>query len=162
LSILVRIIYEPDQERLSPSFTKNNPIYFAYRPTSVAANDGKWHHICASWGNTVGSWKFYKDGAVAAQGIGHKTGHVIKSGGSIVLAQEQDSPGGGFNPNQSFIGMLTNVNVWDHALSTAQIEQMSKSCLSGEGNVYKWSDFIHGREGNAQVIKPSPCKPLSA
>jgi len=79
-----------------------------------------------------------------------------------VEAQEQDSPGGGFNPNQSFTGMLTNVNVWDHALSTSRIEQMSKSFLSGKGNVYKWSDFIHGREGNAQVIKPSPCKPLSA
>jgi len=134
----------------------------AYKSTSVSANDGKWHHICASWENTAGSWKFYKDGAVAAQGTGHKTGYVIKSGGSIVLGQEQDSPGGGFNPTQSFIGMLTNVNVWDHALPTAQIEQMSKSCLSGEGNIYKWSDFIHGREGKASVVIPSPCKPLSA
>jgi len=132
------------------------------KSTSVSANDGKWHHICTSWENTAGSWKFYRDGAVAAKGTGHKTAHVIKSGGSIVLGQEQDSPGGGFDANQSFIGMLTNVNVWDHVLPIAQIEQMSKSCLSGEGNVYKWSDFIHGREGNARVVIPSPCKPLSA
>ena len=58
--------------------------------------------------------------------------------------------------------MMTNVNVWDHVLSIAQIEKMSKSCLSGEGNVYKWSDFIHGREGKVRVVVPSPCKPLSA
>jgi len=65
------------------------------------------------------------DGAVAAQGTGHKTDHVIKSGGSILLAQEQDSPGGGFGAIQSFIGMLADVNVWDYVLFIAQIEQMS-------------------------------------
>lgn len=96
---------------------------------------------------------------MAAQGAGFKTGHVIKSGGCFTLAQEQDFPGGGFQAEQSFIGMLTTVNVWDHALPTEQIAQMSKSCLSGEGNVYKWSHFIHGREGNARVVIPSPCKP---
>ena len=58
-----------------------------------------------------------------------------------MLAQEQDSLGGDFDITQCFIGMLTNVNVWDHVLSPAEIEKMSKSCLSGEGNVYKWSDF---------------------
>ena len=75
-----------------------------------------------------------------------------------MLAQEQDSFGGGFSINQCFIGMLTNVNVWDHVLSPAEIEKMSKSCLSGEGNVYKWSDFIHGLKGETRVVIPSPCK----
>ena len=79
-----------------------------------------------------------------------------------MLGQEQDSLGGGLAAAQSFVGMMTNVNVWDHVLSIAQIEQMSKSCLSGEGNVYKWSDFIYGREGKVRVVIPSPCKPLSA
>ena len=79
-----------------------------------------------------------------------------------MLGQDQDSLGGGFDAKQRFIGMMTNVNVWDHVLSTAKIEQMSKSCLSGEGNVYKWSDFINCREGKVRVVIPSPCKPLSA
>ena len=59
----------------------------------------------------------------------------------------------GFDVSQSFIGMLTNVNVWDHVLSPAETERMSKSCLSGEGNVYKWSDFIHGLKGETRVVK---------
>ena len=136
--------------------------YFNYSVTSQSANDGKWHHICQSWENKGGSWKLYKDGVVVAKGTGLKTGQVLKKGGSIMLGQEQDSLGGGFDAKQRFIGMMTNVNVWDHVLSTAQIEQMSKSCLSGEGNVYKWSDFIYGREGKVRVVIPSPCKPLSA
>ena len=71
---------------------------------------------------------------MAAQGTGVKTGYVIDSGGSLVLAQK-GSVGGEFDSGAIFIGMLTNVNVWDHVLCIAQIEKMSKSCLSGEGNV---------------------------
>ena len=44
------------------------------RKTSVSANDGKWHHICATWENTAGSWKLYKDGKVGAAGRGLKRG----------------------------------------------------------------------------------------
>ncbi|KAL9979376.1 hypothetical protein ACROYT_G017030 [Oculina patagonica] len=128
--------------------------------TSLSANDGKWHHICATWENSAGSWKYYKDGVKGAEGTGLQAGHVIKPGGCTTLGQEQDSLGGGFDITQSFVGMLTNVNVWDYVLTAAQIQQMStESCLSGEGNVYKWSDFIYGREGKPRVIIPSPCKP---
>ena len=128
--------------------------------THVSANDGRWNHICASWENKLGSWKLYKNGFLASSGIWLQAGRVIRSGGSLTLAQEQDSPGGRFDKDQCFIGMLTNVNVWNYVLSTAQIKQMSKVCLPGrEGNVYKWSDFIHGREGKARVVMPSPCKP---
>ena len=83
---------------------------------------------------TAGLWKLYKDEVVAAQGIGQKTGHVIQLGRPIVLAQEQDSPGGSITSYQSFIGMLTNANIWYHVLPIAHIEQMSKSCLLGQGN----------------------------
>ena len=128
----------------------------------MSANDGKWHHVCASWENVAGSWKLYKDGLVAAHGDSLKTSHVIRSGGSLTLAQEQTSPGGGFDFDQCFIGMLTNVNVWDHVLPLGEIEKMSKSCLSGEGNVYRWSDFIHGLKGETRVFIPSPCKPMAS
>ena len=79
---------------------------------------------------------------------------MIKSGGSLTLAK--------MDGRNDFDGMLTNVNVWDHVLSLAEIEKMSKSCLSGEGNVYKWSDFIHGLKGETGVVIPSPCKPMAS
>ena len=133
-----------------------------HRSTSVSATDGKWHQICVSWENTAGSWKFYKDGDVKAQGAALKTGHVIKSGGSLLLGVEQDSLGGDFEPVESFKGMLTNINVWDHVLSAEKIHSLSKSCRSGEGNVLKWStDFINGLEGKTKVVIPSGCKSLN-
>ena len=47
------------------------------RATSVSAIDGKWHHICATWENTAGSWKLYKDGVVVELGQGLQKGTQI-------------------------------------------------------------------------------------
>ena len=108
-----------------------------------------------------GTWKFYKDGYVNEQGKNFKEGHTIRGGGTLVLGQEQDSVGGGFDTSQSFKGMLSNVNIWDHVVTPFQIEEMSSSCLLHEGNegkVYKWIDFL--RQGGVSFLKPSPCEPL--
>ncbi|XP_078379112.1 neuronal pentraxin-1-like isoform X1 [Oculina patagonica] len=129
------------------------------RITHYSANDGRWHHICTSWQSSDGAGKFYKDGILRWHGTGLKTGHTIQGGGSLVLGQEQDSLQGGFNSNQSFQGSLTNVNVWSYVLSASTIKFMSTSCLSGEGNVYKWSDFIRGVKEKTAVVVPSPCSP---
>ncbi|XP_078367115.1 neuronal pentraxin-2-like isoform X2 [Oculina patagonica] len=122
--------------------------------TSVSANDGKWHHICATWENTAGSWKLFKDGMVAASGKG-LAGHVIRGGGALVLGQDQDSVGGSFEASQSFIGEMTGVNIWNHVIKDQEILRMSKSCLTGVGNVFQWSDFKAHLKGSVQIIKAS-------
>ncbi len=76
-----------------------------------------------------------------------------------MLGQEQDSLGGGLVANESFQGMLTNVNLWNRVLTAAEINTLSKSCLAGAGSVYKWTDFIHGVKGNTAVVIPSTCSP---
>ena len=124
----------------------------------MSANDGMWHHLCVCWNNTKGVWKFYKDGCQRQEGKGLEAGHEIQPNGSLILIQEQDKLGGGFDKDQSFQGMLSNVNLWDHVLPPEKIHDMSQSCLSGEGNVYKWSDFRNGLKGNPRVVFPSSCK----
>ncbi len=79
----------------------------------------------------------------------------------MVLGQDQDSVGGGFATDDSFQGMLANVNVWNKVLTPDQIETMSKSCLVGEenaGKVFKWLDFL--REGVPRLVKPFSCEPF--
>ena len=44
--------------------------------SQVNANDGKWHHICATWENTAGSWKLFKDGMAVASDKGLATGRL--------------------------------------------------------------------------------------
>jgi len=125
------------------------------RQTSVSANDRKWHHICATWENTSGSWKLYKDGKVGAAGKGLKTGHVIRGGGALVLGQEQDAVGGSFDANQCFIGEMTGVNIWDHVIGEQEIKRMSRSCMGSVGNVFRWPDFKAHLKGSVKIIKPS-------
>ena len=124
---------------------------------NIAANDGKWHHICATWRNRDGQWKSYKDGVLASSGTGFKTGYTIKPYGSLMLGQEQDSLGGRFDRLQSLKGMLTNVNVWSSVLPESSISEMSKCCRAGSGDVYKWSDFGHAIKGNARLVIPARC-----
>ena len=121
-------------------------------------NDGFWHHICASWENKAGSWKVYKDGVLQASGSGLKTGYVIKTNGILIIGQEQDSFGGGFDPNQNYIGELTDLNMWNRVLAANDILKLSRSCHGGRGNVKKWSDFKVGIRGDVRVISPSACK----
>ena len=126
----------------------------------MSANDNKWHHICLTWENTDGSLKFYKDSVLSANCTDFKTGYMIRSGGSLVLGQDQDSLAGGFQSGQSFQGLMANLNVWDYALCPAAISRMSKACQSEEpGIVYKWSDLKHGVKGQPRVLVPSPCDP---
>lgn len=132
---------------------------FLHRSTSVTAFDGVWHHICLTWENRLGSSKFYKDCELQDEGT-LKTGHTIRQGGTLVLGQDQRLVGGDFDTSQSFRGLLSNVNVWDHVLSAAQITEMSTSCQLDEwnvANVYKWADFL--RQGGTKLVKPSPCQP---
>ena len=114
-----------------------------------------------TWQNSDGAWQFYKDGELQSHNTGLSKGQTIQGGGSLVLGQDQDSVGGSFDSSQSFQGSLTNVNVWSYVLSASAIKSMSMSCLSGVGNVYKWSDFIYGVKGKTAVVIPSSCSPLS-
>ena len=142
----------------------NNWSYFLYccRKLQGSANDGRWHHICVTWRSSDGRWQFYKDGELHTHNKGLCEGCIIKGGGSLVLGQDQDAVGGGFESQASFQGSLTNVNVWSYVLSEGAMKSLSKSCLSGVGNVYKWSDFIYGVKGKTAVVIPSPCYPLSS
>ena len=136
-------------------------VCFPRRETSVTAFDGLWHHICVSWESTSGAWNFYKDGYLEKMGRNLETGHEIRRNGILVLGQDQDQLGGGFREEQSFQGMLSNVNVWSTVLPGTQIKEMSKACHVDEwndGNVFRWSDFLS--QGGARLVRPSPCKPV--
>ena len=125
------------------------------RQSSFSANDGSWHHICGTWKSTDGSWALYKDGSVKAQGRGLKTGSKIRAGGVLVLGQDQDKEGGGFQASQAFVGRMTSVDVWSKVLPAQEISRMSRSCGLGYGDVMRWSD-VRGRNRHNVGLEYSP------
>ena len=49
------------------------------------------------------------------------TGTAILSGGTVVLGQDQDSVGGGFEASQSVLGLLDDVRIYAYARTPAQV-----------------------------------------
>ncbi|XP_033104655.1 sushi, von Willebrand factor type A, EGF and pentraxin domain-containing protein 1-like [Anneissia japonica] len=125
--------------------------------TDVGANDGKWHYIAFTWESFGGSWKFYKDGQVAAKGDGFRSNQYIPPGGTVVIGQEQDAYGGGFSAKEAFLGDISRLNIWDTALSPDEIRRLSSNCrgVNVSGIVRSWADFLPNRQGAVTEISPS-------
>ena len=76
----------------------------------------------------------------------------------MVLGQDQDSFGGGFEPHQSFVGEMRDVTLWDHVLGPKIVSRMSNTCnVEGGSRALKWSDFVSGIQGKVEIKQLNPC-----
>ena len=118
------------------------------------AFDRSWHHLCFTWENTQGEYKLYKDGQLKEQGLNHAVGSTLKSGGAVVLGQDQDSIGGGFELSHTLHGQLAEVNLWDRVLSEDDIAAQYTNCSIPHGSVLAWPVFKNLIHGNVSVVEP--------
>ncbi|XP_030744079.2 neuronal pentraxin-1 [Echinops telfairi] len=104
-------------------------------------NDGKWHHICVTWTTRDGVWEAYQDGTQGGSGENLAPYHPIKPQGVLVLGQEQDTLGGGFDATQAFVGELAHFNIWDRKLTPAEVYNLATcSTKALTGNVVAWAE----------------------
>ena len=95
------------------------------------------------------------DGQLTDSGAGLMAGHVIPSGGTAVLGQDQDSVEGGFQTNQAFgPGQLAEVNMWSWVLSENEIAAQYQDGRIPQGSVHAWSQFKDAVNGAVDVIEP--------
>ena len=81
--------------------------------------DGAEHQVSISWDQSSDQLKVYIDGESAFETSVNI--RDLKSGGTLVLGQEQDSAGGGFNAGQIFEGEIAEVRIFDYARTDAEI-----------------------------------------
>ena len=129
-------------------------LFFFERNADVGLDFDTWNHICLTWSSFNGDYRFYKDGVLVSSGSGMAKGRKIKSGGTTVIAQDQDAVGGDFELDQAFVGGVTQVNVWGVELSESDILAQYRNCHITTGSVNEWRDFEDGVRGNAEVIAP--------
>lgn len=86
---------------------------------------GGWHHACVIWSSLQGRYWFYVDRRLASAGSGFQKGYEIPPGGSLVLGQEQDSLGGGFEPSEAFVGLLAGFAMWGRALAPGEVSAIA-------------------------------------
>ncbi|KAJ4948970.1 hypothetical protein JOQ06_020490, partial [Pogonophryne albipinna] len=120
-----------------------------------AVNTGQWYHIGVSWRSWDGDWRIYINGKPSDGGKGLSVGTTIPGGGALVLGQDQDQRGEGFNPVESFVGSMSQLNIWDRVLTPQQVKVLSSNCpashVSHRGNVLAWPDFLSGVVGRVKV-----------
>ncbi|KAM7386565.1 hypothetical protein PAMA_009260 [Pampus argenteus] len=130
----------------SPSldFVIGDPVYRRL-PVSLLL-DARWHHLCVLWSSIQGRFWHYNDRRLASSGSNFRKGWEIPGGGSVVLGQEQDTVGGGFEPAEGFAGQVAGFRVWNRVLSPSEVEGVADGRGVPRGVVLSMEDIkeVHG------------------
>ncbi|XP_059196193.1 serum amyloid P-component-like [Centropristis striata] len=115
----------------------------------------EWHSICSTWDAASGLVQLWLDGKPSTRKYvgGPRITYPI-----VILGQEQDSYGGSFHIDQSFVGMLSDVHMWNHVLSPCEIQRYMDDLNFRPGNALNWGALecrVTGRVLNED--KQVPC-----
>uniref|UniRef100_A0AAQ5YXF0 Pentraxin 4, long n=2 Tax=Amphiprion ocellaris TaxID=80972 RepID=A0AAQ5YXF0_AMPOC len=130
----------------SPSldFVIGDPVYRRLPVPTLL--DARWHHLCVLWSSIQGRFWHYNDRCQASLGSNFRKGWEIPGGGSVVLGQEQDYVGGGFDPAEGFVGKMAGFRVWNRVLSPAEVEGVAEGRGVPRGVVLDMENIkeVHG------------------
>ncbi|XP_026343136.3 C-reactive protein [Ursus arctos] len=102
-------------------------------------------HFCVTWESRTGITELWVDGKAMVR-TSLKKGYTVGAGASIILGQEQDSFGGGFDKNQSLVGDVGDVNMWDYVLSPDEISTVYNGGVFSP-NFLNWQDLKYEIRG---------------
>ncbi|KAL1021876.1 hypothetical protein UPYG_G00019190 [Umbra pygmaea] len=108
-------------------------------------------HLCLTWESQFGLTAFYVDGRRSLRKV-YNVGHKVTAGGRVILGQDADAFLGKFDKKQSFVGEITDVNMWNYVLPTAIIKDLHAGKYAPRGNVFDWETINMKVNGNASVI----------
>ncbi|KAM4600692.1 uncharacterized protein ACJ7VT_020596 [Polymixia lowei] len=139
----------------------NNPMELLVDDKAVtlplSLSDGKWHHVCVTWSTRDGQWEAYQDGVQRGSGENLSAWHPIKPGGVFILGQEQDTLGGRFDATQSFVGEISDLQMWSHVLTAGDIYSLASCSSHLSGDVIAWSETEVELHGGVTKYPFDPC-----
>ncbi|XP_026019776.1 pentraxin fusion protein-like [Astatotilapia calliptera] len=94
-------------------------------------------HLCITWDSTSGLAALFLDGKRSLSKI-YRKGHTVRAGGRVILGQDPDSFLGDFDSDQSFVGEIFDVNMWDTVLADSVIQGIFAGKREPRGNVLDW------------------------
>ncbi|KAJ8251263.1 hypothetical protein GJAV_G00219100, partial [Gymnothorax javanicus] len=107
-------------------------------------------HFCVTWESTTGLTAMWMDGKQNDSKIFRK-GHTTQPGGTVRLGQDTDS--GGFDVNQSFVGEISDLNMWDYVLPESQIKALHIcDARHPKGNIFDWETIQYQINGTVLVV----------
>uniref|UniRef100_A0A8C6TCY4 Pentraxin family member n=1 Tax=Neogobius melanostomus TaxID=47308 RepID=A0A8C6TCY4_9GOBI len=139
----VLIFYDSSKKLLAPYL---HNVEIGYGELDYVPN--KWHSICTTWNSKTGLGQLWFNGLPMTKKF---AGSTINGKPSIILGQEQDSYGSHFDAKQSFVGMMTDVHMWDHEITPCEIQKYAEELSFTPGNVINWAALDFKAEGNVFV-----------
>ncbi|KAK9513734.1 hypothetical protein VZT92_027243 [Zoarces viviparus] len=127
------IIWEEANKGIAPHIKNTKTEY-----KGLDYKSNMWHSICTTWDSQSGLVQLWFDGQPSIKKF-ISSGSDISVSTIIILGQEQDSHGGGFDLKQSFSGMMSDVHMWDYTLSPCEIRRYVDELNFTPGNVLNWS-----------------------
>ncbi|XP_070546311.1 uncharacterized protein [Ptychodera flava] len=110
------------------------------KSSKIDLRDGKWHHLCVTWGSKNGQYRYYKDGVVVKKANLAK-GLLVRGGGTLVVGQEL-VPTGGFVEANALNGEMTSFNMWSKALTEVEVQALYEGrCNRTCGDLIWWPYF---------------------
>ncbi|XP_036437121.1 pentraxin fusion protein-like [Colossoma macropomum] len=109
-------------------------------------------NLCVTWESSTGLTAFWVDGRRSTLQV-YRQNHKVQPGGAVILGQDPDSLLGGFDEDQSFVGEISDVNMWDYVLTGGQVKQFNEKLgLGPEPNVLNWNTMQYEVHGNVLVV----------
>ncbi|XP_038017939.1 mucosal pentraxin-like isoform X2 [Motacilla alba alba] len=108
-------------------------------------------HVCVSWESSTGIVRFWFNGKPWPR-KGLQKGYTVGVPASILLGQDQDSFGGGFDAQQSFVGEISSVYMWDMGISTLEAVSAMYD-TPGQTPIFGWKNFPYKIVGEV-YLKP--------
>ncbi|MFT7814886.1 pentraxin fusion protein-like [Arapaima gigas] len=107
-------------------------------------------NLCLTWDSVTGLSAFWKDGRRSVRKV-YKAGHRVRAGGTVILGQDPDKYLGDFEAVQSYVGEISNVNMWDYVLSDSDIKALHSGHVVPKGNIFDWSSIQYEIKGNVLI-----------
>ncbi|XP_041701276.1 carbonic anhydrase 6 [Coregonus clupeaformis] len=116
-----------------------------------------WVNYCVTWSSHSGGAELWINGLVGEEQY-LRRGYTVSPAGVFILGKDQDGFLG-ISDTDAFLGQMTDVNVWDYVLSSAEIqEQMScENTTSPRGNVFSWGVTPLSLYGGVQLETDYRC-----
>ena len=89
--------------------------------------DGTWHHFAVIRNASLGHADFFINGEGDTKRCGHLVYDTLKvEAGGLILGQDQDAFGGGFDSSQVLRGALDDLRIYDGALSATEVQALMR------------------------------------
>ncbi|HXG61257.1 MAG TPA: LamG-like jellyroll fold domain-containing protein [Planctomycetota bacterium] len=93
--------------------------------TVPSISDNAWHHVAVVRDDAANLVTVYTDG-VNRGSLSINFGAIAVDPNGLVLGEEQDSVDGGYDANQSFVGLLDDVRFYDRLLSGSEVDYLAR------------------------------------